>query len=156
VSEALVGLRQVKPAPENVRLSGGCGCACGGVRYLSTAGPITAVICQCRDCQLETGTGHSCQVMLSKASVMLTGSVKLFSAAADSGNAIFRGFCPECGSSLIYGSAAYPDAIFVTAGTLDDPLLFKPARVLFSASAQPWDRVDPGLRKFEGMPPLRR
>jgi len=154
MSDALDGVRATEPAGEDTRLSGGC--FCGRVRYLSAARPITGVICQCRDCQLETGTGHSCQLMLPKAAVALTGTVKLFSAAADSGNAIVRGFCPECGSSLIYASAAYPDAIFVTAGTLDDPSLFKPAFVLFSASAQPWDRVDPGLRKFEGMPPVRR
>jgi hypothetical protein len=132
------------------------GCFCGRVRYVSTADPITAVICQCRDCQVETGTGHSCQVMLPKASVTLIGEIKRFAAEADSGNATYRGFCPECGSSLIYGSATYPDAIFVTAGTLDDPTLFKPAMVVFARSAQSWDRVDPLLRKFEAMPPLRR
>jgi hypothetical protein len=136
------------------RLAGGC--FCGRVRYTSTADPVTGVICQCRDCQMDSGTGHSCQVMLPKAAVTISGTIKRFDAVADSGNEMFRGFCSECGSSVLYGTSAYPGMVFVTAGSLDDPTLFKPAMVVFAASAQPWDRVDPALRKFDAMPPLRR
>ena len=73
---------------------------------------------------------------------------------ADSGNAVFRGFCGECGSSILYGSAAFPSAVFVTAGSLDDPSWFKPTMVVYASSAQPWDHIEASLRRFDEMPPL--
>ena len=130
------------------------GCACGLVRYASASAPLLSLFCQCRDCQRDSGTGHSCHVMLPEPSFELSGTVKRFHSVADSGNAVFRGFCPECGSSIIYGSAAFPNAVFVTAGSLDDPSWFKPAMVVYVSSAQPWDHIEAGLRRFEGMPPL--
>lgn len=132
------------------------GCACGRVRYASTVDPLTALYCQCRDCQRDSGTGHSCHVMLPKSSLSLTGNLKLYESEADSGNPVYRGFCPECSSSITYGTAAFPDAVFVTAGSLDDPTWFKPVMVVYVSSAQPWDHVDPSLRRFLEMPPLER
>lgn len=132
------------------------GCFCRAVRYHSSASPLDALICQCRDCQYDSGTGHSCQVMLPKRSLVITGNIKMFDAVADSGNAIRRGFCPACGSSLLYETAAFPKAVFVTAGSLDDPSRFAPSMVLYTASAQAWDRIDPSLPTFAGMPELVR
>jgi hypothetical protein len=85
--------------------------------------------------------------MLPRRSLVITGNIKMFDAVADSGNAIRRGFCPECGSSLVYETAAFPKAVFVTAGSLDDP----PSMVVYTASAQGWDRVDSALPAFAGM-----
>jgi hypothetical protein len=135
-----------------VKIEGGCGC--GQVRYASSSEPLTSLYCQCRDCQRDSGTGHSCHVMLPEVSFALTGVLKIFHSTADSGNPIKRGFCPECGSSITYGSSAFPGAIFVTAGSLDDPSWFKPVMISYASSAQPWDRLDPALPRYEEMPPL--
>jgi hypothetical protein len=132
------------------------GCFCRAVRYRSSVRPLDALICQCRDCQYDSGSGHSCHVMLPRRSLVITGSIKLFDGVADSGNAVRRGFCPECGSSVLYETAAFPKAVFVTAGSLDDPGQFTPSMVVYTSSAQAWDRVDPSLPAFEGMPELGR
>jgi hypothetical protein len=134
------------------RITGGC--ACGIVRYETSSKPLMSLFCQCRDCQHDSGTGHSCHVMLPKASFRLSGEAKEYHSVADSGNAVFRGFCSECGSSVLYGSAAFPNAIFVTAGSLDDPAWFRPTMVVYTSSAQPWDHIEASLRRFEEMPPL--
>jgi hypothetical protein len=134
------------------KILGGCGC--GRVRYASPSEPLISLYCQCRDCQRDSGTGHSCHVMLPKSSFELTGELKIFHSVADSGNPVTRGFCPECGSSITYASSAFSDAIFVTAGSLDDPSWFKPAMISYASTAQPWDRLDPKLRRFDEMPPL--
>jgi hypothetical protein len=144
-----------EPAETGVSAISG-GCFCRAVRYRSSADPLDALICQCRDCQYDSGAGHSCQLMLPRRSLVITGDIKMFAAVADSGNAIRRGFCPACGSSLVYETAAFPKAVFVTAGSLDDPSLFVPSMVVYTSSAQAWDRIDPSLPTFEGMPELRR
>jgi hypothetical protein len=35
--------------------------------------------------------------------------------------------------------------VTIRAGSLDDPSIFRPARDVFVASAQPWDHMDPAL-----------
>jgi hypothetical protein len=39
--------------------------------------------------------------------------------------------------------------VTVRAGSLDDPSVFRPAQDIFTASAQPWDVMDPALPKAE-------
>src|SRR6266481_5922994 len=112
------------------------GCLCGKVRYKLDALPLDSLYCQCRDCQIDSGKGHSCHVMFSKDSFLITGDARLHHSAADSGHSVYRGFCAHCGSSLLYASSRFPDAIFVTAGTLDDPGWFKPSMIVYVSSAQ--------------------
>jgi hypothetical protein len=124
------------------------------VRYTADAEPEMALICQCRDCQFDSGTGHSCHLMLPLRAVHLSGPLSSYHSTADSGTAVERRFCSVCGSPIAYRTDALPSSIFVTAGTLDDPSMFVPAMVVYTESAQPWDAVDPRLRRFERMPPL--
>jgi hypothetical protein len=37
---------------------------------------------------------------------------------------------------------------------LDDPSLFKPVLAMHGADAQPWDRFDPAIPRFERYPPM--
>jgi len=92
--------------------------------------------------------------MVARKSLLITGEAKLHYSVADSGNSVYRGFCPDCGSSLLYSSSQFLDAIFVTAGSLDNPAWFQPTMVVYTLSAQPWDLVDPTLRRFALMTPL--
>jgi|SRR5215475_5005315 len=84
----------------------------------------------------------------------ITGAVKYYDTKADSGNTLSRGFCPECGASLFGKTSAMPDLAMITAGSLDDPSLYKPTLDIFTASAQPWDHMNPALAKFPKMPPM--
>jgi hypothetical protein len=126
-------------------------CGCGQVRYAAQSKPRTAIICQCRDCQFGTGTGHSCLLMMSVDMVSLSGPLTIYHSTADSGRTVERQFCSICGSPIAYRSAAFANAIFLTAGSLDDPSIFEPSMVVYAASAPPWDAVDPQLKKFEHM-----
>jgi hypothetical protein len=51
-------------------------------------------------------------------------------------------------------TTAAPDLAMITAGSLDDPSLYKPTLDIFTASAQPWDHMNPALAKFPKMPPM--
>jgi hypothetical protein len=41
----------------------------------------------------------------------------------------------------------------IMAASLDDPSVFKAGMNIYTASAQPWDYMDPALPKFPKMPP---
>ena len=121
------------------------GCACGAVRYRITAEPGFSFHCQCRQCQRASGTGHASLFVVPKNSVSVEGEVKFYAQTADDGATISRGFCPHCGSPMLGESTGHTDVLIITAGSLDEPALFKPQKVVFSASRQSWDYVDPAL-----------
>lgn len=68
---------------------------------------------------------------------------------ADSGNIVSCGFCPTCGAPVLKKSAGFPSMLFFHAATLDNPAVFKPQKVFWTASHQSWDYVDPDLERKE-------
>ncbi len=127
-------------------------CACGAVRYSVSSEPLGMRICQCRDCQRSSGAGHACVVAVKAASVMLIGEVRFHETVSDRGNRIGRGFCGKCGSPIVNRNSAYPDELFFLAGSLDDPSWFEPDIVFYCGSGQPWDLLDPAIRRCVRLP----
>ena len=124
-------------------LSGGC--ACGAVRYDSSASAKFSMICQCRQCQRISGSGHAAQFVLDAEAVTIEGEVTFYEFTSDSGNTSSSGFCGKCGSPVVRKTSGYPKILMFHAATLDDPARFKPERVVYADAAQPWDHVDPDL-----------
>jgi len=130
------------------------GCACGAIRYETTSEPIVELHCQCRDCQRRSGTGHSSYLTFAQRSEMrITGEATSWRVAGESGNEKIHAFCPVCGTPVYLTFAVMPELIAVHAASLDDPGRFQPSFVTYGIRAQPWDRMDPGLRRFDRMPP---
>ena len=127
------------------RLSGGC--ACGAVRYEITGEPGFSFLCQCRRCQRATGTGHAPGFKIERDDLSITGKLTSYEVEADSGYLVSHEFCPVCGSPVLSATKRFPNSCSIYAASLDDPSIFKPERVIFASSAQPWDTVDPNLAK---------
>ena len=125
---------------------------CGAVRYECSAEPIAMGNCHCRDCQRATGSAFAAAVLVPVSAVKITGEVKYYEVIGDSGGIVRRGFCPNCGARLFGQSAASPGGISIMAGTLDDSSWFTPHADIYTASAQPWDYMNPDLPKFPGLP----
>jgi hypothetical protein len=130
------------------------GCRCGAVRYECSAEPMFPGNCYCRQCQKASGSGHVSAFAVPQEALAITGEVKYFDHRADSGNTASNGFCPECGAAVVGKSSGMPGLVAIKAASLDDPSWFKPGMNIFTASAQPWDSMDPNLPEFEGMPEL--
>lgn len=128
------------------------GCICGAVRYECAAEPIMTGNCHCRDCQKAGGGGFAPALVVPKGAVKITGEVKYYDTKGDSGGTVSRGFCPNCGARLFGKSQAMPDLSIILAGSLDDPSGFRPTMDIYTASAQPWDHMNPNLPKFAKMP----
>ncbi len=130
------------------------GCRCGAVRYECAAEPILAAHCQCRQCQRASGGGHTSFIVVPKDALKVSGEVRYFDHKADSGNIAGNGFCPTCGSHLLGRTSGMPEVMAIKVGSLDDPSWFTPGMTVFTASAQPWDRVPADMPSFPGMPPM--
>jgi hypothetical protein len=130
------------------------GCACGAIRYECSAEPLYMGNCHCRDCQRATGSAYFAAVGVSAATFHVTlGTPKYYEKQADSGSLMRRAFCQQCGSPVFLTNSTRPDFIGLYAGSLDDPSWVRPARDIYTASAQPWDYLHPALLKFPQMPP---
>ncbi|MBI4490563.1 MAG: GFA family protein [Deltaproteobacteria bacterium] len=128
------------------------GCICGAVRYECSAEPIMTGNCHCRDCQKAGGGAFAPALAVPTVALKITGEVKYYGTKGDSGQTVSRGFCPNCGARLLGKSKGMPDLTIILAGSLDDPGGFRPGMDIYTASAQPWDYMNPDLPKFPKMP----
>ncbi|WAK02469.1 GFA family protein [Methylobacter sp. YRD-M1] len=120
-------------------------CLCGSVQYEIKGEPQLSFLCQCRQCQRITGAGHSAEFVVPDEIVSLSGELKSYEMKSDNGNIISSEFCPNCGNPVLKKSSGYPGLLFFHAATLENPESFKPQRVFWASSSQPWDFVDPSL-----------
>ncbi len=124
------------------------GCSCGAIQYSADEKPEFQIICQCRQCQRLTGTGHAPSIAVNTNSFRLTGELKYFDTISDDGNTVSHGFCPNCGNPILNKPATAPDKVFILVGSLADPSIFAPEFVVYSASGYAWDTVDPELKRY--------
>ena len=127
------------------------GCQCGAVRFAATGDALFCTKCHCRDCQRISGGAYLPMMAYASSAVAVTGEIKHFERRSDNGLTVTEIFCARCGAHFAGKAEALPDVVLLLAGALDDPGAFKPQMDIFTASAQPWDHMDPALPKFPGM-----
>jgi len=131
------------------------GCACGAIRYECLALPLRMLNCHCRDCQIASGSAYSPTLIMARSAVKLTkGQAAHFERVAESGNVATREFCPACGTPLFASSSAAGEYLGVRVSSLDDPSWFRAESDIFTIDAQPWDRMDPTIPKYDGYMPM--
>jgi hypothetical protein len=129
------------------------GCACGAVRYESTAEPVLMLHCHCRDCQRASGGPFSSYVIvLEEAFKLVQGSPRFHDSLSDRGGKTHRGFCPDCGSPILVRTDAAPQYAAIRTASLDDPSWFKQQMDVWTSDAHTWDQMNPALPKFEKYP----
>ncbi len=133
------------------RFSGGC--LCGAVRYTCEAAPVMAGHCHCEDCRRSSGSGHCSHLTIHENALALTGLVKGYARAADSGNLVERFFCPTCGAAVFSRNPGMPGLLAIRASSLDDLEVFEPQMHVYVGVAASWDARDPALPAFDKMPP---
>jgi len=128
------------------------GCLCGKVRYSADVDPVFTGLCHCRNCQKESGSAFAIVVAVPQPALSVQGELKTYTDQGDSGQAMFRRFCPECGSTVMEEAAAMPGILMLTVGTLDDPSWVKPGMQIYCDSAQPWVQLSGEWQRFPKMP----
>ncbi len=129
------------------------GCLCRAVRYTVAADPIACRVCWCRDCQYFAAGGATVNVVFPAAAVSVTGPLRDYMSAADSGNRMHRQLCERCGTPVTSSSEARPHLMILRAGTLDDPELARPSLTIWTDSAPPWAWIDESLPCTPRQPP---
>lgn len=132
------------------------GCACGDIRYVCDAKPITMFKCHCRDCQYATGGPFVAAILVPVQSFkFVKGTPTYYSTPSLRGGENIRSFCGRCGSRLTGGQRPEPwPYMGITASSLDEPRFYDPQVHYFVVHAQPWDLIKDSLPKHDLYPPL--
>jgi|SRR5688500_4124730 len=129
------------------------GCACGAIRYQSTAEPAMMLHCHCRDCQRSSGGPFSSFVIVpAEAFKLLQGSLRFHASPSEAGGMTRRGFCADCGTPIVAKSDSVLQFAAIRTASLDDLGWFSPQVDVWTSDAQRWDQMNPALPKFEKYP----
>ncbi len=125
------------------RLGGGC--LCGEIRIEVEEDIRFSLACHCADCQRYNGGAPAYEAVFSRDAVKITKGVpRAYATKADSGRAITRNFCGNCGTPLYVDLEKLPAHIVVAVGALDAPNDFAIKAHIFAQSAPVWHQFTPG------------
>ena len=132
------------------------GCLCGEIRYQINEPSIDTNYCHCRMCQRFSGAPVVAATAFPREAVVFTqGNPKYFEVTRE--HAAFykssliaeRGFCPNCGSSLLYRPLVtrWSDWVAIFTASLDNPEDFGPGWHLGVESQMPWLKIQDSLAR---------
>jgi hypothetical protein len=126
------------------------GCLCGAIRYEYEGEVGAAGYCHCEDCRRISGSAFGVSVRVKAAGFrIVSGTPKGFTKSGDSGRAVTRYFCSDCGCPLYTEPPLHPETVFIKGGSLDDPTLVVPDRQAWTRSRVAWAEIDPAITTYE-------
>jgi hypothetical protein len=128
----------------NEKVTGGC--LCGAIRYEADQPPFDAGYCHCRMCQKNLGGLFGAWVFFNLADFRFTSNEPAWYQSSAS---VKRGFCPDCGSPIIY-QPENVDFATIWIGTLDEPSEFEPRSHSYTESKIPWVDIHTNLPETRG------
>ena len=89
--------------------------------------PAFVGVCHCKNRRKFSGSAFAAVVGVPEAAFSVQGKLATYSKTGDTGKAVERRFCPECGLSIVEATATMPGIAMINSGTLDDTSWVKPA-----------------------------
>ena len=131
-------------------------CLCGTITYKLKNSLAMTGVCHCKSCQRQVGSSFSTLAGIAKTDFVLkSGQMKIYKdSETDTGNAVERHFCGECGSPIYSAIPDSPDVLFIKTGSMDDTSYFSPQFYVRSSSKQDWVELEegvPAMQKTEGL-----
>ena len=121
------------------------GCLCGQVRYEFSGDPLAVIICHCINCQKQSGSTFSFNIIGQSDQISLQGNVSTYVDENDSGDPVNRNFCGNCGSPIYSEILTQGSLIALKIGTLDDTRDLEPQSQVWCISKQNWLSLNPDL-----------
>lgn len=123
-------------------------CLCGKIRYEVTGEPRASTVCHCSHCKKQSGSILSVNFVFRETDFHLSGEPKLFVDSGDSGSAVNRYFCGDCGSPIFATIASMPGKVVVKAGSLNVIGDAGPQAEIYAQQRVGWLPEIAGTRQF--------
>ena len=118
-------------------MSGKATCQCGQLSLTCPGAPEFTVVCNCKQCQVRSGSAFAFAAFFRRDAVTVEGEAKQWARPARSGTDLVNNFCPDCGTSLFWAPGNRPDFYGVAAGCLETAAP-EPANVIWLSEKQDW------------------
>ncbi len=121
------------------------GCCCGAIRFEIRAEPMLVELCHCKTCRRASGAP-----VMALAGIPVAGFrfVKGEPGRFASSPGVTRRFCSRCGTSLTLYSEAFPDEIYVSICSLDDPEALEPEVHIWTSNKLAWFETADALPRY--------
>lgn len=126
-------------------------CQCGAVAYESRGPQLFFAHCHCRWCRRAHGAGFVTWVGVAESTFRIVrgDALRWYQSSRRSR----RAFCGECGSTLLFASAAAPGEVHLAAGCVDEGLTGDPQAHIFVDQRASWITIDDHLPQRTGQSP---
>jgi hypothetical protein len=121
------------------------GCQCGQIRYALRQRPRLIEYCHCRTCRRSVGAPVMAWAGVPLGGFKFTkGDVTNYA----SSESVRRSFCSRCGTSITIFSEAFPEDIYVSVTSLDDPSAMPPEIHIWRSHRLDWFDTSDELPKY--------
>ena len=125
-------------------------CLCGEIRFSWEPPSGGSSHCHCSQCQYSHGAAVVSWVSVPTSDLTLEGREFLkWYASSESAQ---RGFCTNCGSSLFFKPANYPEEIHVTRANIAGDLDVEPHMHIYFNGEPSWFKENDGLPRYANDP----
>ena len=133
-------------------MSNSGGCLCGRISYDLKGEPIVSLVCHCTNCQKQSGSAFSVNVICQQDQIQVTGKLSTYEDRSDTGDKVFRKFCGTCGSPIFSELTAHPGLIALKVGSLNDTSNVTPSSQVWCDSGQDWLKIESDMPRFAQNP----
>src|SRR5437868_4414879 len=129
-------------------------CHCGAIQYEAEVEPGTVVLCNCADCQMQSGSVFSANIPAPAATFrIIKGSPRKYLKVAPSGVRRIHAFCDNCGGPIYSSAEVNPQSYSLRIGALEQRYeLGKPVTQIWTKRRFPWILPFDRVEEFEGRP----
>ena len=120
------------------------GCLCGAVRFRADGAPSYVNFCHCRMCQKASGAPMMAWATYPAAKVDFPDAKPKRRRSSEIAE---RGFCPECGSALLWQRLG-SDTIDLSVAAFDDPNALAPSEHIWTESRVRWLTLTDHLPRY--------
>ena len=134
-------------------MSNAGGCLCGNVSYSVEGKPVMNFLCHCKNCQKQSGSAFSINLIYPKSQFKLQGELSTYVDTSKLGRKVLRHFCSNCGSPIFSSLPHMPGIVVLKVGTLDDTSTYNPEAEIWCVSKQNWADFKGRYPEFKENPP---
>ena len=122
------------------------GCRCGAIRYRVSGPPVMVEYCHCNSCRRSSGSAVTVLAGFPRDGFEILAGVPTY---YESTSVVKRSFCGTCGSPLFYENQDYPDEVYISLGSFDEPEKLPPDRHVWVSERITWHEIKDGLSKYD-------
>jgi hypothetical protein len=121
------------------------GCRCRTIRYSVLGPPVMVEYCHCNSCRTSCGSVVSVLAGFRRTGFVIHNGIPTY---YDSSPSVKRSFCGTCGTPLFYENSDYPDDVYISLGSFDQPEELPPDRHVWESDRVSWYQTNDELPHY--------